>query len=402
MKFKARKLKLRKKYLIIALVLIGVTVFSLSSNLFTKKLFGEYSPTFFDKKTNTTNIKNETIKDFEETYTILEEKNINEKVVSILTKENDRYMAKMFDKKTEKEIELKDIVDLKSGFNEKINELINLKYPKFIANVLTLDNQEKVYYFKENELIIYFYDYEITPAINEELFLKVNYNEIKDYLKIDVTLDKEYENEDGSKIDLNKKLIALTFDDGPGNYTEKLVDILNDNKATATFFMLGKKVKSFKNAVKKVDENNMEIGYHSWNHTSFKRQKLEEIENELKNSNEILKSIIGKEFTLIRPPYGSINNEIKEKLNNPLIFWNIDTEDWRHKDVEYLLNYTKEHVKDGSIILFHDIHKSSVDAMEVILPELYALGYQVTTVSNLASTFNVKLENHQSYRHFTR
>ena len=196
--------------------------------------------------------------------------------------------------------------------------------------------------------------------------------------------------------------MALTFDDGPGPYTSRLVDILNDNKARATFFMLGKKLSIYKDEVKKVYDNKMEIGYHSYNHKSFKREKLEDIKEEFTKSNEVLQSITGNTFHLIRPPYGSINENIKESLDATFILWNVDTEDWRHKNKEYLKEYVLEKSNDGSIILFHDIHESSVDAIEYLLPYLYADGYQVVTVTSLASITKTNLELHKTYRYFTR
>ena len=118
-------------------------------------------------------------------------------------------------------------------------------------------------------------------------------------------------------------------------------------------------------------------------------------------SNEILKNITGTTFSLVRPPYGSIDANVKNALDASFILWNIDTEDWRHKDVDYLLNYVLENVNAGCIILFHDIHKTSVAAIEKILPYLYVEGYQAITVSNLAKNYNTSLESHKAYRYFT-
>lgn len=166
--------------------------------------------------------------------------------------------------------------------------------------------------------------------------------------------------------------------------------------------MLGKNLSIYKDAVKKAYDNKMEIGYHSYNHKNFKRQKLETIVEEFNESNEILKSITGDTFHLIRPPYGSINEKIKESLDASFILWNVDTEDWRHKNTDYLTEYVLQKAQDGNIILFHDIHKSSVDAIEKLLPYLYVEGYQVVTVSSLANVTKTDLELHKSYRYFTR
>ena len=275
-----------------------------------------------------------------------------------------------------------------------------LKYPTFIADVLNKNDQTNVYFLKDNELVIYYYDYEITPKLNEDLFLTVNYNEIKNYLNITVDLDSNYSNEDGSVINPAKKHIAITFDDGPGAYTSTLADILKNNKAHSTFFMLGKNLNYYRDVILKLYQNGNEIGYHSYAHQNFLRQEITTIQKEFNTSNETLKSIIGTGFTLTRPPYGSINNTIKESLDTTFILWNIDTEDWRHKDVDYLKTYVMDNVFDGAIILFHDIHKTSIATIEELLPQLYVEGYQLVTVSDLAEINGITLEKHQTYRYF--
>ena len=339
-----------------------------------------------------------------ETQDLVEEVDIKKEITSILTTEDNKYQSHIFNYETGEEINIEDLIkeDKKEEFWNKITELVYLKYPDFIADVISLNNAENVYFLKDNELVIYYYNYVIEPAPKEDLFLVVNYNEIKDYLNITVDLDSEYTNEDGSVINASKKLIAITFDDGPGSYTDRLVDILNSNKVNATFFMLGKNLGNYRSTVLNVYNSGNEIGYHSYAHANFKRQDLETIKSEFATSNEILKSITGTTFSLIRPPYGSINADIKNAIDASFILWNVDTEDWRHKDPEYLLNYTLENISEGSIVLFHDIHASSVDAIEKILPYLYVEGYQVVTVSELAEHFNTDLEAHKTYRYFAR
>ena len=337
-----------------------------------------------------------------ENESLVEEINIKKEITSVLTIKDNKYQSKIFNYETGEELSIDDLLkeDKKEEFWNKITELVYLKYPNFIADVISKNDRENVYFLKDNELIIYYYDYEITPSLNEDIFLTVNYNEIKDYLNINVDLDSFYNNEDGSVINTNKKLVAITFDDGPGPYTNKLLDILNANKAHATFFMLGNNLEKYRSVVLNVYNSGNEIGYHSYAHTNFKRQDIATIKSELDQSNAILKNITGTTFSLIRPPYGSLNSEIKEELDASFILWSVDTEDWRHKDSEYLLNYVLENIYAGAIILFHDIHATSVDAMTKILPYLYAEGYQVVTVSDLAKNYNVTLESHKSYRYF--
>lgn len=389
-----RKLKLKKG----VVFFIAISILLVASSSF--KTFSFALPTISTNKSS----KNELINEYINNLTnLVEETNIDSRFVNVVSLEDDRYISKLFNFKTGEEAAIESIIkpEMVEEFWSKVNKLLYLKYPTFIADVLKND-KTNTYFVKDNELVIYYYDYEIEPIPNEELSLHVNFNEIKDCMDITIKLDKTYENEDGSKIDLNKKIVALTFDDGPGPYTSRLIDILNNNKAHATFFMLGKNLPIYKDEVKKAYDNKMEIGYHSYNHKNFKRQKLETIVEEFNDSNETLKSITGDTFHLIRPPYGSVNEKIKNSLDASFILWNVDTEDWRHKNTDYLKDYVLEKVKDGDIILFHDIHKSSVDAIEKILPYLYVEGYQVVTVSSLANVTKTNLELHKSYRYFTR
>ena len=324
------------------------------------------------------------------------------KYKNVVSIEDDRYISKLFNIKSGEEVSIESILkkEYVSLFWAKVKELLYLKYPKFIAEVLDKHNKTNAYFINDNELIIYFYDYEITPEVSEELSLHVNYNEIKDYLDITYKLDKEYQNEDGRVVQKNKKHIAITFDDGPSIYTNDLINILKDNKASSTFFILGKNIEYYKDTIRYMNESKMEIGYHSYNHKNFKRQKLEVIKDEFDKSNKALYSITGEVFHLIRPPYGEINKNIKNNLDASFILWDVDTLDWRYKDVDYLVNYTLENITDKDIILFHDIHKTSISAIEKLLPLLYVNGYQVLTVSDLAKTSKVTLENHKSYRNF--
>ena len=404
-----RKFKFKSNNILInmlfSLILIVTLLLTFTTSFYMKKLSNEKINSSTVIKTNKNIIRSEKIDEYINNIDAdkyVEDINIKKEITSVLMIEDNKYKAKIFDYKTGKELTLDTIIkkDQIDNFWRKISELLYLKYPKFIADVLSLNNQENVYYLKDNELIIYYYNYTIEPAVNEDLFLHVNYNEIKEYLDITVDLDSDYHNEDGFNINKGKKLVAITFDDGPGPYTDYLVDTLNNNKAHATFFMLGKNINVYKNSVVNVYNSGNEIGYHSYAHDNFKRQELSTIKSEYDLSNEYLKSIIGTTFALTRPPYGSLNEDIKNTLNTPFILWNIDTEDWRHKDVEYLTQYVLDNIKEGSIILFHDIHKTSVQTMEKLLPKLYALGYQVVTVSTLAEHYGIALEPHQSYRYF--
>lgn len=403
MKFKRKKTL--KENIILLLALIMVCIFSISSSLDLKRLSGNviYSVSSVDKFTNGEDSPK--IKEYKESLeTLVEENDLGKKFINIVSQKDGRYVSLIFSSKTGETLSFESLIksEYKDKFWQKVTELISLKYPKFISSVLEKHDHNNVYIVRKNELVIYFYDYAINPAPEEDLFIKVNYNDVKDMLDIPVSYDSTYAPEDGTTIDLNKKLVAITFDDGPGSYTNELLDILEDNKARSTFFMLGKNISYYADVVKRAAKLKMEIGYHSYAHTSFKRQELATVQEEFNLSNETLKNITGDTFHLVRPPYGAINNDIKNALDAPFILWNIDTEDWRHRDSDYLVNYTLEHLNDGNIILFHDIHKTSVEAIRKLLPILYVRGYQVVTVSDLAKATNTTLEAHMAYQGFRR
>ena len=405
MKFKLKNKKRQNLIVIASFLFILPFVTSFSSSLEHKILSEEllYNTSVIDNaKLKERNVKIDNyISNNIGSDIVYETMDINKEVTSVLTKEEQEYNSYVFDYRTGEKLDVDNLIkrEKRVEFDNKVKELLYLKYPTFIADVLVTNTGRNAYYFKDNELVIYYYDYEIIPEINKELFLKVNYNEIYEYLNFTVQLDNTYNNEDGFDVDSDMKLVAITFDDGPSVYTEELVDILSANKARSTFYFQGYLLKMRSSAVLKVFNSHNEIGYHSYNHKNFKRQSLLNIENELVKSNEILKEITGTTFAMVRPPYGSINDEVASLLNMPVVLWEVDTNDWRYKDVDYLVNHVLTYVQDGSIVLFHDTYDTTIEAIKILAPQLYANGFQLVTVSKLAEAKNISLENADIYRY---
>ncbi len=403
MKWKLKDLSY-KQLVVMFLIVLGLLFFTTSFYMFSKAYFYNEDGSV-DRKGEEKREKSPKIDQFiEESLNkeLVSTLDIDNQISSVVFMNEGRYESHIFDYCTGQELQFDRLIkeDKKEDFFDKIKELLYLKYPNFIADVLSLFNMNNVFLIKENELVIYFYDYVTSPMVEEDLFLKVNYNEVKDYLNYYLKLDQDYTNEDGFSISGEKKVISITFDDGPSGLTKGLVDCLNQNKAHATFFMVTNKLHNYRDTVLYVHQNNHEIAYHSYAHKNFKRQSLEEINADLDYSNEMLKSITGDTFHLTRPPYGAINDEIKMGMNTSFVLWSLDTEDWRHKDVDYLINYTMENVNDGDIVLFHDIHQTSVMSMEKLLPLLYVKGYQVVSVSELAKYRDKSILEHVVYRQF--
>lgn len=161
--------------------------------------------------------------------------------------------------------------------------------------------------------------------------------------------------------------------------------------------MVGNKMEAGKETILNVLNNGNEIGSHSYDHKNMKRAKLEDIISGEAKTNDIYKGITGKDLNLLRPPYGNITKEIKEALNMTFINWNLDTEDWLHRNKKHIVDYVMENASDGDIILMHDSYDTTVDAVEELLPLLYANGFQVVSISELANLKGINLETHTLY-----
>lgn len=198
---------------------------------------------------------------------------------------------------------------------------------------------------------------------------------------------KEIEENEEPNIPDNRPRVALTFDDGPHpQNTLKILDILNRYNAKATFFMLGQNVERSNGIPKKVIEQGSEIGTHTWDHKNLNKLSKEEVQNEINSSCDKIKEFSGTEVKYFRPPYGNANTQVGDiaKMNNKyIILWNIDTEDWKSKNAEMVANHVLDNVKDGDIVLMHDIYLTTVEACEKIVEELTNRGYRLVTISEL-------------------
>ena len=203
-----------------------------------------------------------------------------------------------------------------------------------------------------------------------------------------------------TSIDPEKPMIALTFDDGPGNRTDELLEALKEYDAHATFFVLGQRVDSYPEEIKKMHEIGCEVANHSYSHEDLSKVSKKITNNELKKTNKKVEKLIGQKPTLLRPPYGAISDTMRENIGMPMILWNIDTLDWKTRDAEKTVEHVMENVKDGDVILMHDIHSETVDAVIDMLPKLQEEGYQLVTVSELAAAKEIQLEFGKAYRMF--
>ena len=189
----------------------------------------------------------------------------------------------------------------------------------------------------------------------------------------------------GRYIDPEKPMVALTFDDGPDVQVDGiLMDELEKVNGRATFFVVGQRVEKFPEDIKNTVERGHEIGNHSYDHDIHLSTKgAEYIRNEFEKTDAAVEKASGVKPALIRLPGGNISNDVKSVIQRPMIFWTIDTEDWRSRDAEKTKNTILSNVKDGDIVLMHALYLSTAEACKTVIPELNARGYQLVTVSEL-------------------
>ena len=207
----------------------------------------------------------------------------------------------------------------------------------------------------------------------------------------------EYDVVINRKIDKSKKMIALTFDDGPNYNTSKIIDVLNKYDIKATFFVLGSRAINNKNILKKMADSGMEIGNHTYNHLLLTKYDENKIRSEIEDTSEVIYSATKKRPKLLRPSYGSVNNKIKKVANMPIIIWDIDTLDWKYHNSKRITSRVVNKVRDGDIILMHDIYSASLNALSNIISILQDNGYEFVTIDELFYYKGISLENGKVY-----
>ena len=208
----------------------------------------------------------------------------------------------------------------------------------------------------------------------------------------------------GRYIDPGKPMVALTFDDGPDVQVDGvLMDELEKVNGRATFFVVGQRVEKFPEDIKNTVERGHEIGNHSYDHDIHLSSKGQDyIRNEFDKTDDAVEKAAGVRPALVRLPGGNISNDVKAVVKKPLIFWSIDTEDWRSRDAVKTQNSILSQVKDGDIVLMHALYLSTAQACKTVIPELHARGYQLVTVSELIHFRgqNVQGGNGVQYKNF--
>ena len=188
-----------------------------------------------------------------------------------------------------------------------------------------------------------------------------------------------------NNIDKKKPMIALTFDDGPGynKASDKILDVLEKYHARATFFMVGQNAKDHPKNLKRKVKLGCELANHTWNHNHYGKNVTA---SDIKKCSEAIYKVTGQYPTAFRSPGGNttsvIRNECKAE-NMPLYYWSLDTQDWKYRNADHVYNAVIKNVRDGDIILMHEIYDSTADAVAKMVPKLIKEGYQLVTCEEL-------------------
>ena len=280
--------------------------------------------------------------------------------------------------------------------NDDIDNYISgyLNYDSYIDGNVIIDydiyDNDNLYYLTFYK---YFWNDNMVSDGSDSFVIDTSNNSVS---RINKT-NYEYDVVINRKIDKSKKMIALTFDDGPNYNTSKVIDVLNKYDIRATFFVLGSRAINNKDILKKMADSGMEIGNHTYNHLLLTKYDENKIRSEIEDTSEVIYSATKKRPKLLRPSYGSVNNKIKKVANMPIIIWDIDTLDWKYHNSKRITSRVVNKVRDGDIILMHDIYSASLNALSNIIPILQGNGYEFVTIDELFYYKGISLENGKVY-----
>ncbi|MFC5403418.1 polysaccharide deacetylase family protein [Cohnella soli] len=194
----------------------------------------------------------------------------------------------------------------------------------------------------------------------------------------------------------NRKLVALTFDDGPdGKYTGEILDILKEKHVKATFFLVGTQVAKYPGVAKRIVTEGHDIGNHSWSHADLTKLSAQALQDQLNKTQAAIFKATGVTSDLMRTPYGAYNDSVLNEIHKQEmthVFWTVDTKDWAGTSVANMYKNVMSHTHKGGIILMHSFggRKHAIDHTVALLPaiikDLQAKGYEFVTVNELIAS----------------
>lgn len=273
------------------------------------------------------------------------------------------------------------------------------------------ENFEHIY-LSEGGMDILFPVYQVGPHSSGNIWVHLDYAAVNDILKkeyrgtsvmIETVQEKEASKRDTRDLSSleGKKLVALTFDDGPSyGITEQLLDGLKSRDAKVTFFVLGSRAEQYKDIVQRAYLDGHTIGSHSYEHKNLLNLNEQDLTADLKKTNDAIFNATGSLPFALRPPYGNYDQGIIDNAGMPIVIWNIDTEDWKNRDAQITYQNILDHIDDGSIVLLHDLYGTSVEAALQLIDDLSDQGYAFVSLEELAQLGRLEADAGNVYSSF--
>lgn len=193
-------------------------------------------------------------------------------------------------------------------------------------------------------------------------------------------------------------MVSLTFDDGPHSiYTDRILNTLADNDAKGTFFILGSRINEHIPQLSRIIDEGCEIGNHTWGHLDMTLLDSASAKRQIMSVYNSINGIFSAKPVLLRPPYGFCAGYAGLQQDFPIICWSVDTLDWARTDPVQIADEVLSSVRDGDIILMHDIYPSTAEAVEIIVPALVSKGFELVTVSELFEKKGIPLGGGKVY-----
>ena len=270
--------------------------------------------------------------------------------------------------------------DIKSTLlDKKIEQTL---VDQVIADFTASDLSTWKFAYKDSQLVLY-----PVKATNNIEEIAMPISNFFDFIQTSYLTEKDAELYKKVQEEKHKKVVALTFDDGPNaTTTPQALDILAKYKIKATFFVQGKNIAGNESILKRMQSEGHEVGNHSWNHPVLTKLSLEDAKKQITDTESAITSVLGTSSKLMRPPYGAVSDDIRNSLDLSFIMWDVDSLDWKSKNEATILTEIQRQATNGSIILMHDIHQTSVNSLPKVIEYLQGQGYSFVTVSELLNT----------------
>ena len=306
-----------------------------------------------------------------------------------------------FDGNKKEKLQLSDFFSEKEliKLKQKIKSIMLEKYQDCIIvenleQLLAQDFSNYPYFsFDQDNFYFYFPEEKLASDYHEIITISIPQSELSSTISLVSSKQQEETISIGKQqsiIDPTKPVVALTFDDGPSRYTEEILETLRRNEVCATFFVLGNKVEDYQEVLKKSVSYHNELGNHSYNHKWLSRLPINSLKEQIEKTQQVLQETLSYQPKYLRPTYGSVNDRIRKNTELKIVLWTVDTKDWKITNVDRIIEKATTNIKDGDIILMHDIFERSSQALEKIIPILKEQGFQFVTISELEEVKKIR------------